>query len=505
MTKNRLPINLNPDITSYVQHAYTTAIIDNNQLMSVYINEYKINDWFYSKCDFTLECREDLGSIILYDDHNRISTDFELNRICEQNDELIIRFKNVKIVDALTYLTVSLEKMTGSRVEKYELKNKEKPPFFVKINQYDINMNEELLKYEKHFYAFYRIIRSGNKIILSISMDGEYWEQLKEYYMECNDNDILLYVIHIYVGENIYLKWKYMNYIQLFYNPNDCNTVFLDYFMFPRKKFDASYNYMCNFLDTEYLDFDDYFELFPNQKDFIKWSIDKKYYVNMCVDEYYIEGRRAYQKEHYMHFNLFYGYDDSEKVFYALGYSQAGKVISTEIPYDNCHNYVFGSFVVRYKFNINPKEIKFKIKIVIKQIQEYLEGVNSSQSFYNFMANNSGYYGIHIFNQLKNDEKGRYLIVNDKRICFVLYEHCFIMKERLHYLMDHNFIVENSKAELLQKCNDMLNSAELLKNMVIKNSFTHMLEKRIFDLLDQLYQKEFEFYSFFLKHINGGK
>lgn len=31
MTKNRLPINLNPDITSYVQHAYTTAIIDNNR------------------------------------------------------------------------------------------------------------------------------------------------------------------------------------------------------------------------------------------------------------------------------------------------------------------------------------------------------------------------------------------------------------------------------------------------------------------------------------------
>ena len=75
---------------------------------------------------------------------------------------------------------------------------------------------------------------------------------IKETEMKCALHEQLNIEIELFYGNNQYLPWKYMNYIQLFYKPQDWNTVYLDYFMFPRKGWDASYNYACNFLDTEY-------------------------------------------------------------------------------------------------------------------------------------------------------------------------------------------------------------------------------------------------------------
>ena len=53
----------------------------------------------------------------------------------------------------------------------------------------------------------------------------------------------------------------------------------------------------------------------------IRNEIKEGWYVYICIDEFYIPAREAYQKEHFVHDCLVYGFDDLKKEFYIIGYN----------------------------------------------------------------------------------------------------------------------------------------------------------------------------------------
>lgn len=492
MNTKILPMNNKPSITSYVHHSYTNAIIDDDRIATVYIDSIKDHRWVIPNSDINYEINKELGLLKLKNKKDRMSTSFYIKRKSNEDDEIILKINDIKLIDSLTFVRLSI----GTDEQFLEELDQD---FFFKWNQYDITMKDKKLSYPSHFYLYYKVTKHGNSIRIGISKDKETWDTL--YYDEnaAFDSDELFFFIKIYYGNNQYEQWKYMNYIQLFYNESDLNTVYLDYYMFPRKGVDASYQYCCHFLDTEYISLTQSLDYYKSLHDYIKHSINQSYYINISLNEFYIPNRMAFKKKDYHHFNLFYGYSDELQEYYILGYNENGQLVTTSIPYAILDEKIYGDNVVRYKYNVNPCEYKFNIEYVVQSIREYLYSIDSSINFAGILGNRTGSYGIQIFDKLRFTESGKKLLINDRRISFVLYEHCRLMKDRILYMDRNGFLNGNLMDDLLLKCEQMVHDSEILKNSVIKNRLVHTFEKKIMDLLEKLYYSEKDFYELLLK------
>lgn len=487
-----LPISHDAGISSYVQHAYINAIINNDDLMKLYIKDLN-KDWIFDTKEVKYELDTGMDTITLHDSSIRKSTKSTMVRKSLEYDEIVVKLQSVKIQDPLSYIQVSF-KQSKNQV-------KEEPLYFIKWNQYNVNIDEELLSRDEPQFAFYKLVKRQNRIEAYISYDNMHFSLIKETEMKCALHEQLNIEIELFYGNNQYLPWKYMNYIQLFYKPQDWNTVYLDYFMFPRKGWDASYNYACNFLDTEYDSLKYNQGLYPSVKEYMKSNLHNGVYLNLPMDEYYLVGSKNYNRKHNFHYNLVYGYDDIEEVFYFVGYKKLGKLSWFTLPYSSCEDSIFGENVVKYRYNVNTIELKFDIDVVIQMLQDYLTGADSSKRMGNLLSQEDGCYGLNVFKEIGTTERGRELLFSDNRLTYVLFEHCSIMKERLKYMIEEGYIDTNVENQLLEQCNSMVNAAEKLKNVVIKNSFVYTYCDKIIQYLDELYEIEKEFYTNLLHHI----
>jgi len=73
-------------------------------------------------------------------------------------------------------------------------------------------------------------------------------------------------------------------------------------------------------------------ESLGNVKEFIIKCIDNQDVVSLFVDEFYINHRIRYQKEHKVHQIMVNGYDKDKNIFYILGYNENRKYTEATIP-----------------------------------------------------------------------------------------------------------------------------------------------------------------------------
>lgn len=343
-------------------------------------------------------------------------------------------------------------------------------------------------------YVYYKVVKKNMVISAYISTNGEKWLLLAENIIsnDINYKDIVL-TLHIYFGNEQYLTWKYMNFLHLVYRKEDFNGINLDYYIFPRKDIDASYNSYCHFIDTTYDDYNDYTTIFSSIQDYIKWNIDHSYYVNVCLDEFYLGKTNA----HYNHFSLIYGYDNENSIYNILKINSNGKLIKTTIDYDvfSVDKIITSNIIVKYRLNINASVASFNIQLFTLQIKEFVAGIDPSIRSANILTHQKGVYGLQIFYELMYTQEGRNKLIEDRRISFVLYEHCCIMKDRLYYLVENEFLKSNDIDKLVLLCAEMLITSEMLKNLVIKNMVLKNLESDIMKKLELLFSQETFFYS----------
>ena len=65
------------------------------------------------------------------------------------------------------------------------------------------------------------------------------------------------------------------------------------------------------------------YEIMQYEQDIIRFTLEKLdvgYYLRMLLDEYYLPGKKNYQKTHFVHSNLIYGYDRKERKLLAIGF-----------------------------------------------------------------------------------------------------------------------------------------------------------------------------------------
>lgn len=263
--------------------------------------------------------------------------------------------------------------------------------------------------------------------------------------------------------------WINNMYLQLYYNDLNIDTT-LDFFTF-------KYNFDC--LETGYIrpfllgDIDDI-------KSIIEKSIDNNFYITCLIDEFYVDGMPVYNKMHFDHWCLIFGYDNSN--YYCVGYLKNGKYQKYCLP----KNVFFRDcFKVKYGIGLNSVKDNYIFDnndYAVQLIRDYIQGVNTSDKYGLISKKIEGSYGISIYNDLvKETEK-----VLDVRYAHILLEHKFCV---CRFLNDNNTLC----SDLAENYTKIISYCKTIKLLSIKQYAENSLatKKRIQNLLKKAQDEEY--------------
>lgn len=113
--------------------------------------------------------------------------------------------------------------------------------------------------------------------------------------------------------------------------------------------------------------------------DCVKRSIDNGGYVYSMVDEYYVPHRNTYQRSHFIHDILIYGYD--EHTLCALGYDEHGHYVETTLSdkeFDDAFHAVQpGRYTVFFSY-ASYNQYHFEPEFNLQMIRDYVESQPTS-------------------------------------------------------------------------------------------------------------------------------
>lgn len=223
--------------------------------------------------------------------------------------------------------------------------------------------------------------------------------------------------------------------------------------------------------------------------DFIIECIDQGYYLYFTVDSFYIDIYDTYQRAHFIHPLLIYGYNQDERLFYVADNCHDGKysyeTVSFEqltqgydeaVKYDE-EFYLDGVNLVqrqkRERFYNWYHTYEFDLNLVKSSIEDYLSStglVEHGMVPLEQWKRDTLVYGMtcyqYILNYLKNLDQYHY----DIRTFFVLFEHKKIMAERIKYMMDYHYLKED--IDLIKRFETIRASSEMLHNSWLKYGIT---------------------------------
>lgn len=257
--------------------------------------------------------------------------------------------------------------------------------------------------------------------------------------------------------------------------------------------------------------------------DFIQWAkdlINHGWYIMGYYDEYYIPSKSAYNKYHFRHTLLIYGYDDQHQMFEAIGYTKDRKYKSHPISYEEFLSAIKIEFDRNKEefvkenidklefeaFKLNPEyKFDFNLKEIYQSIKDY---INSEE---NGCRNQKGLkYGINcekeFINYIRNHKEGPI----DERYSRFFMELKELMVRRLNYLYAEGIISD----AILEKYKKICDKQKTIHALFIKYNITHnrelivnMAEKMagiIEDELKLLPEINDQIYSCLVKRFNEG-
>lgn len=492
-----LPINDKPSIITCIHYAYPCAIIESKELCILSIDNLSSKAWNEANDETLIIMKDDEIRVIQKETSSNIHA--LLWRECNQVDEVTIKVSQIKVHKKYIDIFLFADDLSDQMESEYKLCGVRwsLPGYTIQGKQFD---------YDTYLYKYVKLFKDHMYITCYGSIDGEEWTYLdKRKIPDKYKGEKLKVGLDISFGQDRYNEWKYMNFIQLTYNEfNQYKGIILDYYFYPRKYYDNSFSFFGTYLNTYYDILYEDMNKFESIHDLLHWNISNLYYVNICLDEYYVPERFSYQKQSYSHFNLFYGYNDEERVYYILGYGANSKPVISKLPYDNMEqkNVITSQYLVRYKYEPNCiSEIRFNIRPVIRHIYEYINNIDSSETTCNLIPGERLQYGISILKLMAESEQKIDDICRDLRISFLLYERSLLMTERLTYLYNEKYINDEAYDFLTSMNQKLLNLSSTLMSLAIKSRFKKIEPTRVANVLIEIYENERKFFKSLLQWL----
>ncbi|MCD1259473.1 hypothetical protein B5M42_011570 [Paenibacillus athensensis] len=281
--------------------------------------------------------------------------------------------------------------------------------------------------------------------------------------------------------------WFFSNYIQLFCNKGDRGSFpvnFYEYFLWDHP-FPPLYAEKLTRGTIEMLGMD----LF----DFIVKCIDSGKYVYAYVDEFYVPFL-TYQRWHYVHDIMIYGYDLETRELDAVGMTQANHFGTARITFEQFmegyqaptqHEYQHDIFLLHEKFNTT---YEFDLVLVRELLEDYVYSRNTSTR-YRMVANPLDcLFGMEIYDRYMDDlrlakETGElisYLPIH------TMMEHKECMLRRMEYMRDHGHVDAERVVPVMEAYREVTLATQVLRSMILKRHRTRKDNPTVDQLLDKV-------------------
>lgn len=497
--KMLLPLNETPSIRTCIHYAYPMAIIESRELGIITIDNF--NNWIWNEKTEDASIHIDEKKVKVFEEVSGGKPEAVLWRHCNKEDEIVFNINYFKTRDTSRYVDLFL---FGDDLNT-QLKQEDKT-CGVRWNPYGFFIEKNMYRYDTKIYKYIKLCIEVDSFIAYVSKDGIEWKYLDRKGIPSlyKENNMKL-GIHMYFGKDYYKIWRSMNFIQMIYNrDNIYKGIIVDYYFTPRKNYHNCYDYYNNYLDIHYDLLYDALDCFNSLHEYIRWNIKHLYYLEMCLDEFYVTEREQYNKSHYNHYNLFYGYNDTKRVYYIMGYGEESIPVVSELPYDIIDQHgITSEKIIRYRYNMNEVTgLKFSINAIKTGLYELLYDVDSSEKVANLMTEEKVQYGLSIIKSLACDELGKKFVRLDRRITYIFTEHSRLMRERLDFLYENSYLEKDDYVMLAEKCKEIIKQTTLIMGLVMKSSIRKKDDNKIGSYLLDFYEKEKEFLQLFLKCLD---
>ena len=254
------------------------------------------------------------------------------------------------------------------------------------------------------------------------------------------------YTLTILKNSKNFEDWLYGNYIQLVYHSLPESRIPLDFFGYLSYK-----NPYIDFVPFSQTEFE---ESNCELIDFIIQKLKDEYYVYVSVDEFYLNCRSSFHKQHFIHDNMLFGFDEDIQAFDIIGFNGEKFSLNKVLFSEFCDSISYINFA-KVKKNI---KFQFNIKEVFQLLCDF------SQSNNTFLRNpippipQNPICGLKTYDKF---EEMCYLYSNngDIRVPHLLYEHKKIMCERIKYMQKNKYVAS---------CDDIYNNYRKLEQLFLK-------------------------------------
>lgn len=174
-----------------------------------------------------------------------------------------------------------------------------------------------------------------------------------------------------------------------------------------------------------------------------RMMIDQGYYISGGVDDFYIPQKSSFNKYHFDHDYVLFGYNDFMSVFYSAGYLEDGRYNFFNITYDDylqgVINHKSSDIYINYHKTNNAYQPKINIPLIKYKLQEYLNPFHLSQPD----ATNVK-YGTAAWMMLAEYVNTNKDTLLDIRYGRLFMEHRYVMLQRIRVLKEIG-VIENEK------------------------------------------------------------
>ena len=269
----------------------------------------------------------------------------------------------------------------------------------------------------------------------------------------------------------------------------------------------------CPFVELHYVSSLFVKEHFSSVIGYLKHCIDQGYFVYLDLDQRMIKIRDR------IHKTFIYGYNDSTREVYASDHLDYGKYERFSIKFEDFEKMAKSAYfdeqkilesARRFQQDLLTSSYEYRNFVIIKkqsysfefnmdwfklQLSDYLNGVYRFDSFAPTINKNKQvkYFGVNTYDLML-----KYIddLITDKtnhrdwRIFTLLYDHKFLMKERIEYFIMHNYISANQID--VYAFGEIVDDARTIVNIFIKYGITKQKKslEKIRNLLCAISAKE---------------
>ena len=414
MTK-KLIVNKNPFIKVLPQYAFIDSIINNvytNQetVCSLEIKNINPQNWDFMINNGNINIKDNIINVSRMAFGTKTLGGWYKN--IEHQEEIVFNVKYMQYVNRWDSIIMFLDAHQNFTLD-------EKTNWHFKFSIYccgglRIDANDKMIYYRenkenKDIEGWYKIKLCNADIEIYESSDSIKWELLHICENVWHINEVKLiggFYIHLY--DNQYYKWLCNNFIQMRYNkgnvdkigyPGLMNRDWRNYSIHPLVRF----GYEKRETVLKY-----------GIWEYIKNSIDSNRYLEVWLNEYYIEGLVAYKKETYFHESLIYGYNEDKKSVHMLSIYK-GKIKALEVSLESIvHAWsepVSLCTLIR-SLEYSPDENGYELDIIhiCKELQNYLQGKNSTIDYMYIAQKEEGAFGLKVYGDILKTDIGKFLL-----------------------------------------------------------------------------------------------